>query len=104
MWRQAFSERNRAGAFMTMPKSELPSDITDFDCWIEARQFVHLIYQFTGGQKFLDDTFLRDLIRRHSIALMSKLSDGHHRRSTTYMCDCLEQVKGHLGKIISHLY
>lgn len=87
-----------------MPNNETPADITEVACWREAREFVNLVYSITSQEAFSKDSLLVELLRRHSISVMAKISDGYHRRNKEVFLGNLEEAKGFLGEAISHLY
>jgi four helix bundle protein len=84
--------------------SEKTVDITQLDCWREAREFVKSIYDLTGGDSFRDDALIVQVLRRDAISVMSRISQGYHHRKKTVFLDFLNQAIGSLGEAISHLY
>ena len=92
---------------MSMKKDETPLeglDINEVDCWREAREWVALVYALTGREGFKKDILLQEIIRRHAVGLMSKISDGYHRRTKDVFLQRLEESKGILGETISELH
>jgi len=87
-----------------MKTNEKKADITEIPCWHEAREFVNLIYKLTNQEEFCQDTFLCQLIRKDSLAMMAKIGDGFHRGEVNSFQCCLEDAKGLLGGTISYLY
>jgi four helix bundle protein len=88
---------------MTTPHEAL-SDITDLDCWREAREFVKLIFDLTGHDDFSLQTLLVNRLRQDCLEVMAKISEGYHSRQDSIFRERLEIAKGILGAAISHLY
>ncbi|HDY75947.1 MAG TPA: four helix bundle protein [Candidatus Marinimicrobia bacterium] len=76
----------------------------ELECWQESREFVKLIYELTGKDKFRRDFELVSQLRRSAVSSMANISEGFHRKSNKDFMKFLDYSRSSIAETISHCY
>ena len=76
----------------------------DLECWQEARDFVKLIYEMVGSDRFRKDFELVGQLKRSAISSMANIAEGFHRNSTKEFMRFLDYSRSSIAETVSHCY